>query len=144
MANLLRPTPQDMLEFNIIDGIIKEPAKGAHADHEKTAKSIKSVLKKTISALNKEPLDILLNQRYERFMSYGRWQEEQLIPKLPFRKRMTGKFVQGLKKLFRRKKTLPIEPEQDLLAIAEEKIRKRIFTCQNNQCGAKTPFKKHL
>jgi len=144
MAKLLRPTPQDMLEFNIIDGIIKEPAKGAHTDHDKTAKSIKNVLKETISGLNKEPLEILLNQRYERYMSYGKWQEELIIPKLPFRKRISGKFVRGFKKLFKRKETLPIEPEEDLLDKTEEKIKKRIFRCQNNQCGAKTPFKKYL
>ncbi len=144
MANLLRPTPQDMMEFGIIDGIIKEPEKGAHADHGRTAKNIKNILKKTLSELRNEPLEILLNQRYQRFMRYGQWQEEPEAPRLPFRKRLARKFTRRIKKIFKRKIKQAEEPKVDSLPKADDKIQKRVFTCPNKNCGAKTPFKKFL
>lgn len=144
MANLLRPTPQDMMKFNIIDGIIKEPEKGAHADHGKTAKNIRNVLKETLVALRKEPIDILLNQRYQRFMGYGKWQEEPVAPRMSLRKKLAGKFARGFKKIFKRKSKLAEETEVDSLSREEDKIQKRIFVCPNKNCGAKTPFKKYL
>ena len=144
MANRLKPTPQDMLEFKIIDEIIKEPEKGAHADHDKVAKNIRAVITETFLELKKEPISSLLNKRYERFMSHGRWQEEPSEPKIPGYKQLTGKFITGIKKIFRKKEKQAAEPEVDPIARAEEKIQEKFYICKNNKCGAKTPFKKYV
>jgi len=144
MADLLRTTPQDMMEFNIIDGIIKEPEKGAHADYGKTAKNIRNVLKQTLVGLRKEPIDTLLNQRYQRFIRYGKWHEAPTIPKIPLRKRLGERLARGFRKVFKRKMKPAEEPEETLPSRKEEEIQKRIFTCPDKNCGKKTPFKKFL
>ena len=55
-----------------IDEIIKEPLGGAHRDPAKMADSIKHNLVENLTYLNKLPLDDLLEQRYQRWVSVGR------------------------------------------------------------------------
>ncbi len=144
MANLLKPTPQDMLEFKIIDGIIKEPGEGAHTDLVKTAKNIRSVITETLDDLNKEPINNLLAKRYMRFMGYGRWQEEKIEPRIPLAKRLVGKIIGGIKKIFKRKKKQSKEIKAEPIEKATERIQNKFYVCKNKQCGAKIPFKKYV
>jgi acetyl-CoA carboxylase carboxyl transferase subunit alpha len=58
-----------------VDEIIPEPLGGAHRDTDQMAKTLKSSL---ISVLNKViaiPLERLLEQRYDRLMHYGEFEE---------------------------------------------------------------------
>ena len=110
MASLLRPTPQDMLKFKIIDGIIEEPEEGAHTDPDAAARSIRDVIKNTLAELKKEPIEILLAKRYARFISHGVWQEKLIEPSLPFTKKITSKIIGGIKKIFKRKKKEALMP----------------------------------
>jgi acetyl-CoA carboxylase carboxyl transferase subunit alpha len=70
-ANALQLGPQKALELKIIDGIIEEPAGGAHRNYEKTFKEVKKVLNKEITALKKIKADKLLENRFERFRRLG-------------------------------------------------------------------------
>lgn len=62
-AEELKLTPNHMLDFGIIDGIIKEPMGAAHIQPEEMAKALKKRIKKEITELATIPIDDLLSQR---------------------------------------------------------------------------------
>lgn len=66
-ANDMKLTAQDLLQFGIIDGIIAEPAGGAHMDFDQMANNIRTVLEKELKVLMEMPLEELLNNRYQKF-----------------------------------------------------------------------------
>jgi len=66
-ANDMKLTAQDLLEFGIIDGIIEEPAGGAHNDYNQMAENIRRVLEADLRLLVDTPLDELLDNRYRKF-----------------------------------------------------------------------------
>ena len=144
MANLLRPTPQDLLQIGVVDDIIDEPEGGAHSDHDKTAKNIRNVIQAAFQELEKVPLDELLAERYERYMSYGKWHEEPAKRESSFVKRFTGKISRGIKKIFRRSSKQPSIPEILPVEKEPEIDLGKFYVCRNNKCGAKTPLKKYV
>ena len=70
-ANALKLTSKDMLKNKLIDGVIKEPLGGAHADPEKMYKKIKTEIKKHINKLSEVPVDELVEQRIDKFCDMG-------------------------------------------------------------------------
>jgi len=70
-ANSLQLGPQKALELNVVDGIVLEPAGGAHKDHEKTYEMVKTALSKEITALKKLKTDKLIDQRFKKFRAMG-------------------------------------------------------------------------
>ena len=58
-------------ELGLINNIIDEPLGGAHRDHESVAANIKACLKQQLSQLSSLSKEDLLEQRYERLMSFG-------------------------------------------------------------------------
>ena len=70
-AESLKITSKDLLELDIIDGIIKEPLGGAHYDPEFTAKSVSNTLIESIDALSKIPGNELKSDRYNKFRRMG-------------------------------------------------------------------------
>lgn len=70
-ANALKLTGKDMLKQKLIDGIIKEPLGGAHAEPEKMAKKLKSEIKKHIKALEAIDVDKRISIRTEKFSNMG-------------------------------------------------------------------------
>lgn len=74
-ASLMKLTAQDLLEFGIIDKIIKEPIGGAHRDVDETAKSIKQSLVDELELLRNIDIETLLNSRYEKFRRMGKFLE---------------------------------------------------------------------
>ena len=70
-ANALKLTGKDMLKQKLIDGIIKEPIGGAHAEPEKMAKKLKSDIKKHIKALEAIDVDKRISIRTEKFSNMG-------------------------------------------------------------------------
>ena len=70
-ANALKLTGKDMLKQKLIDGIIKEPIGGAHAEPEKMAKKLKSEIKKLIKALEAIEVDKRISIRTEKFSNMG-------------------------------------------------------------------------
>jgi acetyl-CoA carboxylase carboxyl transferase subunit alpha len=70
-ANALKLTSFDLLRLGVIDGIVTEPADGAHTDHDETAKRIGEAIRAQLERLTRVPIDDLLALRYERFRSIG-------------------------------------------------------------------------
>ena len=65
----------DLLETGVADALIREPAGGAHTDHDATAAAIKTVLIAQLDRLSRVPVADLLSLRYERFRAFGTFVE---------------------------------------------------------------------
>ena len=70
-AKAARLAGPDLLDLGVVDALIPEPAGGAHADHDATAKSIKTALIAQLAKFERITIDDLLSARYERFRGYG-------------------------------------------------------------------------
>ncbi len=70
-ANALKLTGKDMLKNKLIDGIIKEPLGGAHAEPDKMYKKLKTEIKKHISELELISSNDRIIKRTEKFSNMG-------------------------------------------------------------------------
>lgn len=70
-ATALKFTSENLLKMGIVDDVIKEPLGGAHRDHHSMAANLRSYLIKNLKTLSSQPLDQLLDQRYEKFRKMG-------------------------------------------------------------------------
>lgn len=70
-AEALKPTPQDLLKFKIIDGIVKEPIGGAHNQPEEMAKILKKTIIKHLEELKSISPKERINNRIDKFSSIG-------------------------------------------------------------------------
>ena len=71
-ANALKLTAPDLLGFKIIDEIIKEPAGGAHTDHDAAARGVEAALTKALAEVQALDVQTRLNLRYDKFRNMGR------------------------------------------------------------------------
>lgn len=71
-AEVMKITAQDLIEYGIIDRVIKEPMGGAHKDKERMAQNIKDNLSETVRRLINEPIDGILTKRYSKFRQMGK------------------------------------------------------------------------
>ena len=74
-CNIMRVTATDAVELGIADAIISEPAGGAHNDAEATAENISDFLVKSLNSKMKKDIDVLLNERYNKFRKIGVFSE---------------------------------------------------------------------
>ena len=74
-AEALKLTADHMLEFGLIDEIIKEPVGGAHTDPEKMAKALKAHIKKEIQTLMEMNVDDRIVTRIEKYSKMGDYTE---------------------------------------------------------------------
>lgn len=74
-ANIMRITAEDLVELKVAEAIIPEPAGGAHKNPQLMASNIAEYLRSTILKLNKLPIDILLQRRYDKFRLIGEFAE---------------------------------------------------------------------
>ena len=58
-------------ELGLVDQIISEPLGGAHRDLDNVADNLKAGLVENLDRLTSKPIDTLLEDRYQRLMSYG-------------------------------------------------------------------------
>jgi acetyl-CoA carboxylase carboxyl transferase subunit alpha len=70
-AAALRLTGRDLLGFGVIDDIIPEPLGGAHRDPREMANTLKTYLLRYVRELRAQPLDVLLEARYQKFRRMG-------------------------------------------------------------------------
>ncbi|WP_017415111.1 acetyl-CoA carboxylase carboxyltransferase subunit alpha [Clostridium tunisiense] len=77
-AEKMKITSKDLLNFEIIDRVIKEPLGGAQADLEKASKAISKNLQESLIRLNSEPIDSLLTKRYYKFRKIGEFIEDKI------------------------------------------------------------------
>ncbi len=75
-AEAMGITSDRLEELGLIDEIIPEPLGGAHRDKKKAAANIKEALLKHLEQLEKRPLQRLMDERYQRLMSYGVYTDE--------------------------------------------------------------------
>ena len=59
----------------LIDKIVNEPIGGAHRDSRAAAQTLKRALQETLKQLSEHSPDVLLEKRFERLMSYGKFKE---------------------------------------------------------------------
>ena len=70
-AEKLGITAQRLKQLNLTDSIIPEPLGGAQRDIPQTMNNVKTAIKRELDKIVKQPLDILLESRYLKLMSYG-------------------------------------------------------------------------
>lgn len=70
-AEALKLTADDLLRLRLVDGIVREPAGGAHEDYDAAAKSLADLVEEALKDLL--PLDgaELIRRRYEKFRQMG-------------------------------------------------------------------------
>jgi acetyl-CoA carboxylase carboxyl transferase subunit alpha len=74
-AEQLKLTADNMKQFGLVDGIIPEPAGGAHWDYVEAAQILKDHLVKVLNELKPLSSEERINQRIEKFGKMGFWQE---------------------------------------------------------------------
>jgi acetyl-CoA carboxylase carboxyl transferase subunit alpha len=70
-AEALKLTAPDMMKFNLIDGIVREPLGGAHTDTDWMAIELKKVILETHAELAKLTPQERINQRIDKFCKMG-------------------------------------------------------------------------
>ena len=75
-AEQLKLTAENMKGFGLVDGIIPEPAGGAHWDYAEAAQILKEHLVKVLQELKPLSPEERINQRIEKFGKMGFWEEE--------------------------------------------------------------------
>ena len=78
-ADALRLTATDLFELGVIDGVIPEPAGGAHRDIDKAAAEIGRVLEGSLQDLAKLPAEELVQARLHKYSRMGRYLENGTV-----------------------------------------------------------------
>ena len=74
-AELLGITATRLKELGLVDTILPEPLGGAHRNPSQIMETVKKSLKDQLTKLQKKTLKQLLDSRYERLLSYGKFKE---------------------------------------------------------------------
>jgi acetyl-CoA carboxylase carboxyl transferase subunit alpha len=77
-AEGLKLTANDLLDFGIIDEIIKEPLGGAHCNPKLTFLRVRRALKRHLNELMQIDKNELLEKRYQRYRCIGVYGEEAI------------------------------------------------------------------
>lgn len=75
-AVALKPTPQELLPFGLVDEIVKEPIGGAHLEPEEMAKTLKKIIVKHLGELSAITAETRISQRVEKFSRMGIFESE--------------------------------------------------------------------
>jgi acetyl-CoA carboxylase carboxyl transferase subunit alpha len=70
-AEAMGVTSKTLLELGIVDDMIPEPFGGAHRNVDEMANRLRETLVRQLDELQQKPLVQLLEQRYQRLMSFG-------------------------------------------------------------------------
>lgn len=70
-AEAMAITSKHLKDLKLIDDIVPEPLGGGHRDPDAVARNLKKALVDALDRVTELPIDRLLEQRYERLMSYG-------------------------------------------------------------------------
>lgn len=74
-AQAMGITAESLNRQGLVDEIVPEPLGGAHRDMDEIAKTLKSALISALDKVGSMPLERLLEQRYDRLMHYGEFEE---------------------------------------------------------------------
>jgi acetyl-CoA carboxylase carboxyl transferase subunit alpha len=70
-ANSLQLSPNKAFELKVIDGIIKEPAGGAHRHADQAIVKVKEAILESLQSLESLDLDLMMQMRFEKFRQMG-------------------------------------------------------------------------
>ena len=70
-AENLKITAQSLYKLGVIDGIVEEPAGGAHRDHKCISLNLKNIILSSFSELEKISVEELVENRYNKFRKMG-------------------------------------------------------------------------
>ena len=73
-AEVMKLTASDLLELNVIEGIIKEPLGGAHRNPQKVYETIKTTLIDTLKDYDYKSHYEVQNERYKKYRNIGFFQ----------------------------------------------------------------------
>lgn len=76
-AAALKMQAEDLLQIDVIDAIIEEPMGGAHLDPAATYTNVKKYILDQWKVLKTIPLEVLLEQRYQKFRRIGKFAVEE-------------------------------------------------------------------
>jgi len=74
-AEAMGITADRLKQLGLVDEVLKEPLGGAHRDPDAMAQVLKNAIIGHLDALGRFGADELLNARYQRLMSFGRFKE---------------------------------------------------------------------
>ncbi len=74
-AEELKLTPDHMVSFGLVDGIVPEPIGGAHWDYNEAAANLKKVLIETLKEIKQVPAEERVRLRIEKYSKMGFWDE---------------------------------------------------------------------
>jgi acetyl-CoA carboxylase carboxyl transferase subunit alpha len=74
-AESLKLTAEDILALGVVDEIVKEPACGAHRDHEKTAAALGEAIARHLAQLRTLTPEQLVTGRYDKFRAMSQFVE---------------------------------------------------------------------
>lgn len=75
-AQALKMHAEDLLKLDIVDAMLEEPMGGAHHDPEKVYRDVKKYILDQWNILKTVPLDLLLEQRYQKYRRIGKFTVE--------------------------------------------------------------------
>jgi acetyl-CoA carboxylase carboxyl transferase subunit alpha len=75
-AKALRLTAVDLEGLGLIDGMVMEPAEGAHTDPVKAAEFVKKTIEKALAELSLLSREALIEERYNKFRRMGNFFSE--------------------------------------------------------------------
>jgi acetyl-CoA carboxylase carboxyl transferase subunit alpha len=74
-ASALGITADRLLQLGLVDEVIPEPLGGAHKDPEKVAAQVGDCLANQLEEMDKLTTESLLEERYQRLLSYGEFKD---------------------------------------------------------------------
>jgi acetyl-CoA carboxylase carboxyl transferase subunit alpha len=72
-ADALKITAPELVELDLVDGVVLEPEGGAHNDHDEAARLLDPILFRALNELSALPVPQLLEARYQRFRNMGQF-----------------------------------------------------------------------
>jgi len=72
-AQAMKITAPDLKSLGLVDGIVPEPAGGAHTNHEEAATLLNAVLTKELATLTAVPVSELIASRYNKFRNMAQF-----------------------------------------------------------------------
>src|SRR5436305_5467582 len=72
-AEAMRISAKELKAIDLIDELIPEPLGGAHHNYSLTADNLKAALLKNLAELQVQPVDELLERRYQKFRNIGKF-----------------------------------------------------------------------
>jgi len=76
-AEVLKLTSSDMLDFELIDGVLTEPIGGAHSDPEKMARTLRKHMKAQLEELMGQDAEDRINSRIKKYENMGRYKSKK-------------------------------------------------------------------